>query len=236
MPTRPEEENVRQAVAMVDLGESPDILSQADQFNRQELPGNNVDQYDDSAGGEIDSELRDGNATPGSYLESGKDLSSSDFQVGKFKRLERGRDYDIDEVLGYITMRQRVQESEALAVAFRFRANGRTNQVGDFSTETGGSDGGQNENKIVLKLIRPVQLRQPAPESNFNPAAWFLEMRNIYRLPGRSISPNEFDLQIFYEPPGKTATKNPFWRWWNEHRFAAPRNGPCERGSSPKPG
>lgn len=207
MPTRPEEENVRQAVAMVDLGESPDILSQADQFNRQELPGNNVDQYDDSAGGEIDSELRDGNATPGSYLESGKDLSSSDFQVGKFKRLERGRDYDIDEVLGYITMRQRVQESEALAVAFRFRANGRTNQVGDFSTETGGSDGGQNENKIVLKLIRPVQLRQPAPESNFNPAAWFLEMRNIYRLPGRSISPNEFDLQIFYEPPGKTATK-----------------------------
>ncbi len=207
MPTRPEEENVRQVVAVVDLGESQDILSQANQYSSQQLPGNDRDQYDDSDGGEIDTDLRDGNAAPGSYLETSKDLSSSDFQVGKFKRLERGRDYDVDEVLGYVTMRQRIQESEALAVAFRFRANGRTTQVGDFSTDTGGSDGGQNEDKIVLKLIRPVQLRQPALEANFNPAAWYLEMRNIYRLPGRGIQPNEFDLQVFYEPPGKTASK-----------------------------
>ena len=207
MPTRPEEENVRQVVAMVDLGEPQEVLSQANQYTLERLPGNDIDQYDDADGGEIDTELRDGDAAPGSYLETVKNLSSSDFQVGKFKRLERGRDYDVDEVLGYVTMRQRIQESEALAIAFRFRAGGRTYQVGDFSTDTGGSDGGQNEDKIVLKLIRPVQLRQPAPEADFNPAAWYLEMRNIYRLPGRSIQPNEFDLQVYYEPPGKTASK-----------------------------
>lgn len=207
MPTRPEEENVRQVVAMVDLGESQDILAQSNQYTQERLPANDIDQYDDAEGGEVDLELRDGNAAPGSYLETVKDLSSSDFQVGKFKRLERGRDYDVDEVLGYLSMNQRIQESEALAVAFRFRAAGRTFQVGDFSTDTGGSDGGQNEDKIVLKLIRPVQLRQPAPEADFNPAAWYLEMRNIYSLPGRSIQPNEFDLQVFYEPPGKTASK-----------------------------
>ena len=207
MPTRPEEENVRQVVAMVDLGESPDILTLANGFTQEVLPNNGVDQYDDADGGELDTELRDGNAAPGSYLEEIKGLSSSDFQVGKFKRLERGRDYDVDEVLGYVTMRQRIQESEGLAVAFRFRASGRTYQVGDFSTDTGGSDGGQNEDKIVLKLIRPVQLRQPAPEADFNPPAWYLEMRNIYRLPGRSIQPNEFELQVFYEPPGNTPSK-----------------------------
>ena len=207
MPTRPEEENVRQVVAMVDLGEPVEILAQANQYTQTRLPSNDLDQYDDFDGGEVDTELRDGNAAPGSYLETVKNLSSSDFQVGKFKRLERGRDYDIDEVLGYVTMRQRIQESEGLAVAFRYRANGRTYQVGDFSTDTGGSDGGQNEDKIVLKLVRPVQLRQPAPESNFNPAAWYLEMRNIYRLPGRGIQPNEFELQVFYEPPGKTPSK-----------------------------
>ncbi len=207
MPTRPEEENVRQIVAMVDLGESQDLLSQANEFTLEELPSNDRDQYDDADGGEIALELRDGNAAPGSYLETVKDLSSSDFQVGKFKRLEQGRDYDIDEVLGYVTMRQRIQESEALAVAFRYRASGRTYQVGDFSTDTGGSDGGQNEDKLVLKLVRPVQLRQPSPESNFNPAAWYLEMKNIYRLPGRGIQPNEFELQVFFEPPGQTASK-----------------------------
>ncbi len=205
-PTQPEELNVRQVVAMVDLGESERMLELASGYTDQLLPNDGLDQYDHNPGGEIDQELRRGSAAPGSYLES-KGLGASDFQVGKFKRLERGRDYDVDEVLGYVTMRQRLQETEALAVAYRYRANGRTFQVGDFSTDTGGSDGGQNEDKLVLKLVRPVQLRQPAPESNFNPAAWYLEMRNIYRLPNRGIQPTDFELQIFYEPPGKTASK-----------------------------
>ncbi|NNF03612.1 MAG: cell surface protein SprA, partial [Rhodothermales bacterium] len=207
MPTRPEEQNVRQVVSVVDLGESPDILQLADDYTQEVLPSPDLDQYEDSPGGEVDTELRDGDAAPGSYLEETKNLSSSDFQVGKFRRLERGRDYDVDEVLGYITLNQRVQESEAIAVAFRYRANGRTFTVGDFSTETGGSDGGQNEDKLFLKLIRPVQLRQPAPESDFNPAAWYLEMRNIYRLPSRGITANDFDLQVYYEPPGSTPSK-----------------------------
>lgn len=207
MPTTPEELNVRQVVAMVDLGESPDMLTQADDYTIARLPSNGVDQYDDTPGAEVDVQLRDGAATPGSYLESSKSLTASDYQIGRFKRLERGRDYDIDEVLGYVTLRQRLQESEALAVSFRYTAGGRTFQVGDFSTDTGGSDGGQNEDKLVMKLIRPVQLRQPAPESNFNPAAWYLEMRNIYRLPGRGINANEFQLQVYFEPPGQTASR-----------------------------
>ncbi len=207
-PTTPEELNVRQVVAVVDWGESPEILQQANQFTLARLPSNGLDQYDDVSGGEVDTEMRDGTATPGSYLESTKGLSSSDYQIGKFKRLERGRDYDIDEVLGYITLRQRLQESEALAVGFRYTAGGRTFQVGDFSTDTGGSDGGQNEDKLALKLIRPVQLRQPALESGFNPAAWYLELRNIYRLPGgRGVNANQFELQVYYEPPGTTASK-----------------------------
>lgn len=207
MPTTPEEQNVRQVVGVVDLGEAPALLTQADAYVTARLPGNFVDQYDDSQGGEVDSEMRDGNATPGSWLETAKKLTAADYQIGKFKKLERGRDYTIDEVLGYVSLRSRLQESEALAVAYRFTAGGRTYQVGDFSTDTGGSDGGQNENKLVLKLIRPVQLRQPAPEAAFNPAAWYLEMRNIYRLPGRGINPTDFDLQIYYEPPGRTASK-----------------------------
>ncbi|MBO6574940.1 MAG: cell surface protein SprA [Rhodothermales bacterium] len=206
-PTTPEELNVRQVVAMVDLGESEELLSQADGYTAERLPSNAIDQYDDAAGGEVDSQLRDGAATPGSYLESSKNLSSSDYQIGRMKRLERGRDYDFDEVLGYISLRQRLQESEALAVSFRYTAGGRAYQVGDFSTDTGGSDGGQNEDKLVMKLLRPVQLRQPAPESNFNPAAWYLELRNIYRLPGRGINANEFQLQVYYEPPGQTASR-----------------------------
>ena len=206
-PTRPEELNVRQVVAVVDLAESTDLLAFAAGYTTQVLPNPALDQYDDTNGGEIDSKLRNGDASPGSYLESNKGLTASDYQIGKYKRLESGRDYDFDPILGYVSLNQRLQESEALAVSFRFRANGQTFQVGDFSTDTGGSDGGQSEDKLVLKLLRPVQLRQPAPESGFDPAAWYLEMRNIYNLPARGISGADFELQIYYEPPGKTASK-----------------------------
>ncbi|GMQ81933.1 MAG: cell surface protein SprA [Rhodothermia bacterium] len=207
-PTRPEELNVRQLVAVVDLAESTDILDFAAAYTNQILPNPALDQYDDTNGGEVDTDLRNGNASPGSYLEANKGLTASDYQIGKFKRLESGRDYDFDPVLGFLSLNQRLQETEALAVAFRFRANGQTFQVGDFSTDTGGSDGGQSEDKLVLKLIRPVQLRQPAPESGFDPAAWYLELRNIYNLPARGISGADFELQIYYEPPGKTVSKS----------------------------
>ncbi|WP_228350288.1 cell surface protein SprA [Rhodocaloribacter litoris] len=206
-PTTPEEENVRQAVAVVDLAEDPRLLTEANAYTATVLPDPALDQYDDTPGGELDTQLRDGNAAPASYLEDVKGLTGADFQVGRFKKLERGRDYTLDEVLGFISLRQRLLENEALAVSFRYIANGRSVQVGDFSTGTGGSGGGQNEDKLVLKLLRPVQLRQPAPETGFNPAVWYLQLRNIYRFPGSGINPNEFNLQIFYEPPGKTASK-----------------------------
>ncbi|TDI77557.1 MAG: cell surface protein SprA, partial [Bacteroidetes bacterium] len=209
-PTRPEELNVRQVVAMIDLGEESDELVGPDAdppgYTNTVLPDNSNDSYDEESG-EIDQFLRNGDASPGSWLEENKNLTSSDYQIGKFKRLDQGQDYTLDPVLGYITLNSRLQESEALAVAYRYRTNGTTVQIGDFSTETGGSDGGQSETKLVLKLLRPVQLRQPARDGSFNPAAWYLEMRNLYSLSTGGVQPADFELQIYYEPPGQTSTK-----------------------------
>jgi cell surface protein SprA len=126
----PEEQNVRSAVAVVDLGESPDILAQASDFTRAtaaDLPRPEVDHYDHAPGGELDQELRSGAVgNPATYLENTKGLSGSDHQVGRFKRLDRGRDYVVDEVLGYISLRSRLQNGEALAVSYRYTANGVT--------------------------------------------------------------------------------------------------------------
>ncbi len=199
--TSAEEENVRQAVALVDLGEPQDVVRLANGYTAQVLPGTDVWRYPQTA---LDAEVRDGNAKPQDYLTS-LGLGDDDFQAGKFKKLRPGSDFDFDSVLGYISLRQRMQENEALAVAFRFRANGQTFQVGDFSSETGGASGGQNADRLVLKLLKPVQLRQPNPEGDFNPAAWYLELRNIYRVPGRGLNPNDFELQVEYQPPGSPA-------------------------------
>ena len=206
-PTTLDEDNVRQAVAVVDLAESPVLVSEADNFVVAELPSNGIDQYDDITGGNTDQFMRNGEVSPTGYLEDQLQLSTSDYQIGKYRKLQLGRDYEIDEILGYISLRQRLQDNEALAVAYRFRANGQTYQVGDFSIEGGGSQGSQTEDRLVLKLIKPINLRQPAIESGFNPAAWYLQLRNIYRFPGRGLNPNEFDLQVYYEPSGKPPSK-----------------------------
>lgn len=200
--TTAEDENIRQAVAMVDLGERPAILELADQYLDEEVPTEQIDQYTNL---EMDQQLRN-NQTPRDFLEGQKGLSSADYQVGRFKRLERGRDYDFDPVLGYISLKSSLQESEALAVSYRVVANGQLLRVGDLSTETGGTTGGQSDQKMVLKLLRPVNLKQPALDSGFNPAAWYLELKNIYRLRA-GIQPTDFDLQVLYEPPGKTPSK-----------------------------
>ena len=208
-PVAPEEQNIRQVVAMVDLGEPQELVLQADQFTQPVRPSNEIDQYDPA---EIDAQLRDGNAVPQDYLESDlmdQPLQSGDYQVGQFKKLEPGRHYDIDYALGYISLRQRIQESEALAVSFRYLASGRQQQVGDFSSETGGGDNSQTGDRLVLKLLKPVNLQQPAnlgQASHLNPAAWYLEMRNIYEL-GRGLLPTEFILDIAYEPSGRAATR-----------------------------
>lgn len=208
-PVSPEEQNVRQVVAVVDLGESPQIIRDADRYTQERHPGNEKDQYEEA---ELQTQLRSGAAVPQDYLESAamqQPLTTVDYQVGQFKKLELGRDYDLDEALGYITLRQTVQESEALAVSFRYLAGGTEVQVGDFASETGGGDNSQIGDRLVLKLLKPVNLQQPAnlgDPTELNPAAWYLEMRNIYEL-NRGLLPAEFILDISFEPPGRAATQ-----------------------------
>ena len=208
-PVSPEEQNVRQVIAVVDLGEPARIVTEANRYTDELHPNSNLDQYDAM---ELQNELRLGSAVPQDYLESfamEQPLTTVDYQVGQFKKLEIGRDYDLDEGLGFITLRQTIQESEALAVSFRYLAGGTEIQVGDFSSQTGGGDNSQVGERLVLKLLKPVNLQQPAnlgEVDELNPAAWYLEMRNIYELE-RGLLPTEFLLDISFEPPGQAATQ-----------------------------
>ncbi len=202
-PTSPEEANVRHIVALVDLGEPQEILTLADQYTEQRLPDESIDQYLPE---ELQNDIAAGTANTDTYLKSVKGLESHDYQIGRFKLLTEGRDYFLDPVLGYISLSQSLPDNQAIAVSYRYVANGQSYQVGTFSNETGGSTGSQNDDKLVVKLLRPINLKQPVPGA-LNPAAWYLEMRNIYSLGSRGINPNEFELKINYEPPGKTPSE-----------------------------
>ena len=199
--TNPEDDDVREVVAVVDLGEAQEILTLADAYTEtsvSDLPNSPNDQYTDA---DI-TLLRDRATGADGFLgQSGKGLNErSDFQTGPFKKLVKDRDYKVNEQLGYITLSQRLQDSEAIAVSYRYIANGQVLQVGDLSTGSGGAD--QNT-RLVLKLLRPRNPDQPGP--SLNPAAWYLELRNIYSIRGRGINSNGFDLDILYTRPGQAA-------------------------------
>ncbi len=201
-----EEDPGRQVVAMADLGESPELLALANQFTTPELPSRDRDQYTYGSGGDVATQLRPGEVSARSYLENDLGLSSSDFQTGQFRRLTEGADYDLNDRLGYISLNERLRESEALAVAFRYdRQDGSRRQIGDFAAESGGSDGGASSDRLVLKLLRPSNLRPPSDDLEENPAAWYYEMRNLYRI-GRNIQQNDFELDLRFEPPGERSS------------------------------
>ena len=196
-----EDVDTRKAVAVVDLGEPVALLSQADGFTDDTIfPRGAVDQYS-----EADLEtLRDGEASVSTFLTSSSSLDQTldaqDFVDGEFKKLERGRDYAFNDRLGYLSLTQRLRSDEAIAVAFRYRTTGGVETVGDFAE--GGSAGGINSDRLVLKLIRPTD--PVAPSETIRPPAWFLQMRNIYRLRGRGFTADNFELEIRYEPSGQT--------------------------------
>lgn len=202
--------DIRKVVGLVDLGEPVDLLTEASDFTEAVLPNsdgtNAIDQYTE-ANIQI---LRDGSSTinPQEYLTSAGNLAQpldgDDYQVGNFKKLQEGRDYTLNSGLGYISLNQRLQSNESLAVAFRYQANGQTFTVGNFSAEGGGTSGSQDADRLVLKLLQPANLSQPSPESA--PAAWYLQMRNIYRLRGSGFNPENFELDVLYDPSGQTAS------------------------------
>ena len=201
-----EESDVRRAAAVVDLGESPEILRQADGYtNPDQLMGPAVDQYE----GDDLTALRDGDQPVSDYVETmgnlDEPLQAQDWESGNLRKLERGRDYQLDGRLGFVSLKQRLRPNEALAVAFRYQAGGQTIEVGDFASSQGGSSGGVTGDRLVLKLLRPTNPVAPGPEAtpSEEPTAWFLELRNIYRLAGRGFTAESFDLDIQYSPSGQ---------------------------------
>jgi cell surface protein SprA len=115
-------------------------------------------------------------------------------EVGRFIRLEPA-DYTYHEYAGYITLNRAVQHEQAIAVAYSVPdpANpSRTIDIGNF----GAKDTLKNL-KLVMKLVRPQKL---GPQFR---TAWKQMLKNIYSLGGRGIKEEGFELNIYYEVPGR---------------------------------
>ncbi|WP_372773993.1 cell surface protein SprA [Mangrovibacterium sp.] len=109
-----------------------------------------------------------------------------------FEKLEQARklsssEYTVNLQLGYISLNSALNTDEVLAVAYNYTANGKTYQVGEFST-----DGIDAPETLMLKLLKGTNLSPKLP-------TWKLMMKNVYNLNAYSLSSEDFELNILYQ-------------------------------------
>lgn len=111
---------------------------------------------------------------------------ATDFEVVENAIMLDPSEYTVNTQLGYISLNTSLQNDQVLAVAFQFTLDGRTYQVGEFST-----DGITAPEALHVKLLKGTNLNTQVP-------IWDLMMKNVYSLGAYNISQQDFILEIWY--------------------------------------
>ena len=207
-------DNVRNVIALQDLGES-----EADNLVVNPIPGgfvnvgpnafpdnknNDFDPTRIGSGSILTSAIRDiATAQQGFGSLSGQVNEGTDYaKLENARKLVEGQEYTLNTQLGYISLNQRLNNDEVLAVAFQYTVGGRVYQVGEFANDgvdatdvTTDPNSGQvtavNNNSLVLKMLKSsvTSVTQPV---------WDLMMKNVYDTGAYQLSQEDFKLNIFY--------------------------------------
>ncbi len=137
----------------------------------------------------------------------------------EYSRLENARllsenQYTLNTQLGYISLNQKLNNDEILAVAFQYTKDGEVFQVGEFANDGVGNTsvngivdptnpptpGGTTEptlsltQALVVKMLKSTQITVTEP-------VWDLMMKNIYGLGVFRLTQEDFNLNILYTDP-----------------------------------
>ena len=190
--TKNETENVRNIVALADLGESiqsnighPGIspLDILPNF----IPDNRVNTIENimiEAG-----PVRNISTVPDAFTSFGNMSQGRDYSVlENARRLVENVDFTINRQLGFISLNRRLNDSEVLAVAYEYTINGSSEvyKVGELS-----SDGIIAPDNLVVKLLRSELVITEIP-------LWELMMKNIYYLNALQLDQEGFRLELLY--------------------------------------
>ncbi len=107
-------------------------------------------------------------------------------KIESARRLEPN-EYTLNTQLGFISLKTALNSDEVLAVAFEYTYNGKTYQVGEFST-----DGVNAPDALIVKLLKSTSA---SPYTQL----WDLMMKNVYYLKGNQVQQENFKLNIQYK-------------------------------------
>lgn len=111
-------------------------------------------------------------------------------------------EFSYNNRLGFISLKQSLNNAEVLAVAYEYTMNGQTYQVGTIS-----QDGFAAPQSLVLKLLKPSITRVKLADKYPAPL-WSNMMKNVYSLGAFGIAPENFRLDVWYNNPSTGIYQN----------------------------
>lgn len=216
-------ENVRNIVALQDIGEAnPENIGlnfpPGGFINRppNSYPDNSNNDFNPIGIEGNEQSILNANIRNISTVQSG--FGGVQVSEGKdYGKLENARmlmpnEYSLNPQLGYISLNQRLNNDEILAVAFQYTVNGRVYQVGELSNggveantgtptepdpnpipDPNAPQPGEGQN-LVVKMLKSNNV-------NVNQPVWDLMMKNIYNLDAFQLEQDDFRLNILYTDP-----------------------------------
>ncbi len=195
-------ENVRNIVALQDLGETDKIGSSVTVFAAPgAFPDNTNNAFDPEniggAGSQLTNAIRDIATIPNGILVPNVSEGPDYAKLENARKLQQGTEYTLQNQLGYISLNQRLNNDEVLAVAFQYTQGGKVYQVGEFAndgvdaTEVNTTTNEIANNNLVVKLLKSQITITSEP-------IWDLMMKNVYDTGAYQLSQEDFKLNIFY--------------------------------------
>ncbi len=204
--------DVRNIIAVTDLGEHPDYMS-------SNLP---ISQLIDGAGtnptsnrasnnenNDIFEDLISNNEVMGfSGANAAIVAMNMGFEQGvHYERVGNARklmpsEYSYNSRLGFISLRQSLNNAEVLAVAYEYTLEGNTYQVGTLAQDGYTTGSGENEamGALVLKMLKSSITQLDLNNGDPSPL-WECMMKNVYSMRAFGVSQEEFRLDVWYNDP-----------------------------------
>ncbi|MBT1686745.1 cell surface protein SprA [Fulvivirgaceae bacterium PWU37] len=202
-------QTMRNAIALMDLGEPRRVYNSAVGGLRSDLP--NANQANNLFQGMLGLFPK----TPGSRPADGandkleayfalENNNGTDFEKITGARKLSPTEFTFHPQLGYITLTRKLQNDEALAVAYEYTYNGAAYKVGELSEDYSAL---QDNDIILLKMLRPRKVAIRDQQRRIIPT-WDLMMKNIYNLNVTQLSREDFQLRVIYRD-ARTGIDNP---------------------------
>ena len=202
-------DNIRNIVALQDLGESSEIglnpippgFANVGSTAYPDNKNNNFDPTTIGSGSLLTSAIRDISTVQSGFSSVNVNEGFDYAKLENARKLTEGSEYTVDTQLGYISLNQRLQNDEILAVAYQYTVAGEVYQVGEFAndgvTATDSSVDSTTGNTTVTNQSLVLKMLKSAV-TNVNLPVWDLMMKNIYNTGAYQLSQEDFKLNIFY--------------------------------------